>query len=208
MSLQQQIVIRYRDDEHVRFELPASLFETAALDQLTEALRRIEGVYRVDAYPNQRKLSVRFMRMVVDFRNLARHLSAILDRLALAPKPCPACHPLERVETGLQSQQGNRLVRWLKEKYQEAKETVTAAGILVRAGRRGEGRAGFFPSSKAVNDFFTDILVLFLIKLHWHHILHVWLRQPWVYKYEWMATFYLIFLLMRSRLPQPQPQTA
>ena len=203
MSLQQEIVIRYRDEEHVRFELPASLFETETLDQLTEALRRIEGVYRVDAFPNQRKLSVRFMSMVVDFRNLARHLSAILDRLRLAPKPCPACHPLERVENGLESSQGGKLARWLREKYQEAKETVTAAGILARAGRRG-GRAGSFPSSKAITDFFTDILVLFLIKLHWHQITNVWLRQPWVYKYEWTATFYLIFLLMRSRLPQPQ----
>ena len=204
MSLQQQIVIRYRDEEHVRFELPGSLFETATLDQLTEALRRIEGVYRVDAYPSQRKLSVRFMKMVVDFRHLARRLSAILDRLTLAPKPCPSCHPLERVETGLHGLQGGKLARWLREKYQEAKETVTAASILARAGRRREGRAGFFPSSKAITDFFTDILVLFLIKLHWHHILYVWMRQPWVYKYEWMATFYLIFLLMRSRLPQPQ----
>ena len=196
MSLQQEIVIRYRDEEHVRFELPGSLFETATLEQLTAGLRQIEGVYRVDAYPSQRKLSVRFMKMVVDFRALARFLSALLDRLTLPAKPCPSCQPLERVETGLP---GNKLARWLREKYQEAKETVQATGILARAG----GRAGVFPSGKAITDFFTDILVLYLIKLHWHHILYVWLRQPWVYKYEWLATFYLIFLLMRSRLPQP-----
>lgn len=200
MSLQQQIVIRYRDDEHVRFELPESLLASETLDQLTEALRRIEGVYRVDAYPRQRKLSIRFMNMVVDFRALARQLSAILERLVLAPKPCPACHPLERVEP---RPQGGKLVDWLREKYQEAKETVTAAGILAKAAKRG--KPGFMPSFKTVNDFFTDILVLFLIKLHWHHILHVWMPRPWTYKYEWMATFYLIFLLMRSRLPQLQP---
>jgi len=200
MSLQEQIIIRYRDEEHVRFELPESLFVAETLDQLTEALRRIEGVYRVDAYPRQRKLSVRFMGVVVGFRRLARQLGEILDRLARAPKPCPACHPLERVESG--PPQDNRLVRWLKDKYQEARETIQAAGILAKAG--GHKRPGFLPSFKSLNDFFTDILVLFLIKLHWHHILHVWMRQPWVYKYEWMATFYLIFLLMRSRLPQPQ----
>jgi len=195
MSLQQEIVIRYRDEDHVRFELPASLFEPAVLEQLAEGLRRIDGVYRVDAYPSQRKLSVRFFKMVVDFSTLARGLSGIVDRLKLA------AHPLEAMENTLEALKTSKFARWLRDKYQEAKETVTAAGILAKAS--GQGRAGFLPSGKAINDFLTDILVLFLIKQHWHYILHVWLPRPWTYKYEWMATIYLTFLLMRSKLPKP-----
>ncbi len=76
-----------------------------------------------------------------------------------------------------------------------------AAGILVKAARRG--KPGLMPSFETVNDFLTDILVLFLVKLHWRQILYVWLPRPWTYKYEWMATSYLVFLLIRSRLPQP-----
>jgi hypothetical protein len=48
-------------------------------------------------------------------------------------------------------------------------------------------------------DFFNDILVLFLIKLHWTNITQQWLLKPLKYRYEWMALFYMFFLLVRSR---------
>jgi hypothetical protein len=56
--------------------------------------------------------------------------------------------------------------------------------------------------SKDLTDFLTDILVLYLIRLHWHPITQMWLKRPWLYRYEWMATVYMIFLLMRSKLPK------
>jgi len=52
---------------------------------------------------------------------------------------------------------------------------------------------------KAVISFLNDILVLFLIKLHWNDITQKWLLKPFMYRYEWMALFYLFFLLVRSR---------
>ncbi len=53
-----------------------------------------------------------------------------------------------------------------------------------------------------VVEFLNDALVLFLIKLHWHMITQHWLRQPWRYRYEWLAALYLIYLLVRSRRPK------
>ncbi|MDD5036373.1 MAG: cation transporter [Methylococcaceae bacterium] len=192
MSLQQDVIIRYRDEEHVRFELPASLCAGEKAERLVAGLRRIEGVYRVDLFSRQRKLAVRFMSTVVDFLALARGLAALLDELASA------------VETGLSTSKGavNHPASWVKEKYQEFKETVTAAAILVKAGTRKP--QAFLPSSDTTLGFLTDILVLYLIKLHWHAILHEWIRKPWQHKSEWMATVYMIFLMMRSRMPKPQ----
>ncbi len=82
MSLQKQILIRYRGNEHVRFELPTALCAGNAADRMVAGLRRIEGVYRVDLYHRQRKLSVRFDGLVLDFSQLARGLNAIVDALS------------------------------------------------------------------------------------------------------------------------------
>jgi hypothetical protein len=55
---------------------------------------------------------------------------------------------------------------------------------------------------KAIIDFFNDILVLYLIKLHWTRITKEWIPKPWAFRYQWMAIFYLFYLLMRSRRPK------
>ncbi|MDD1623545.1 MAG: hypothetical protein LUO94_02110, partial [Methylococcaceae bacterium] len=52
---------------------------------------------------------------------------------------------------------------------------------------------------KAIIDFLNDILVIFLIRLHWNDITQNWLVKPLKYRYEWMALFYMFFLLVRSR---------
>jgi hypothetical protein len=47
----------------------------------------------------------------------------------------------------------------------------------------------------------NDVLVVFLIKLHWHLITQHWIRRPWEHRYEWMAAGYMIYLLVRSKRP-------
>ncbi len=91
---------------------------------------------------------------------------------------------------------------WLKSKYQEVKETFTAMGIVVRSVGKARTTALSPEKQKFAMDFLTDILVLYLIRLHWHMILTEWMKRPWQYRGEWMATFYLIFLLVRSKKPK------
>ena len=53
-----------------------------------------------------------------------------------------------------------------------------------------------------IKEFLNDLVMLYLIKLHWHHIITDWLPRPWTHRYEWAATLYLIYLSVQSRLPK------
>jgi len=91
-----------------------------------------------------------------------------------------------------------KLTRWTKEKVGEVKETVQAAKVLTKLGMK-KPKAFVKDPEKAIIDFLNDILVLFLIRLHWGEITQNWLVKPLKYRYEWMALFYMFFLLVRSR---------
>ena len=87
---------------------------------------------------------------------------------------------------------------WFREKLEEARETLKAAGIVAGSSFQAVARR-----PRWVTEFLNDLVMLYLIKLHWHHIITLWLPNPWRYRYEWMATFYLIYLSVQSRLPKP-----
>ena len=163
-------------------------------------MKQAEGVYRVDLYQRQGKLSIRYIEGVTDFKAVARALFELVTGIQI-----PAAEPSFLVGDGLfHQEQVSCVAGWVKSKYQEAKETFTALGILVRAVGKGESLALTPEKEKFAIDFLTDILMLYLIKLHWHMILTEWVRRPWQYKSEWMATSYTMFLLIRSKLPKPQ----
>ncbi|MGY6213941.1 cation transporter [Methylolobus aquaticus] len=184
-----EITVRYRASGHARFELPLALCQTAEGARLTAALTPIEGVYRVDLYPRQRKLSVRFIESICSFQNLSEALLAVAsgtgehsccgsEATARPGKVAPL--PLrDRTGTGLS----------LLNRRQPA---PAGTGLLARIPVK----------ETTVVEFLNDVLVLFLIKLHWHMITQHWLREPWRYRYEWMAAIYMIYLLVRSRRPK------
>jgi len=91
-----------------------------------------------------------------------------------------------------------KATRWAKEKFGDVKETVQAAKVITRLGMK-KPKAFMKDPEKAIIDFLNDILVLFLIRLHWNDITQNWLVKPLKYRYEWMALFYMFFLLVRSR---------
>ncbi|MDD2864519.1 MAG: hypothetical protein PHC99_07310, partial [Methylococcales bacterium] len=91
--------------------------------------------------------------------------------------------------------------RWLKAKTIEVKETLQAAKIITKLTLK-KPNALIKDPEKAIIDFLNDILVLFLIRTHWDHITKLWLLNPFRYRYEWLATFYMFFLLIRSRRPK------
>ena len=91
MSIQKEFVLRYNVDGHVRFEIPARICNVDVAKAVTDGISGIDGVYRVNLYRNQQKLSIRFNEADCDFKSLARQLFDLLTDLdtkgALKPTP-------------------------------------------------------------------------------------------------------------------------
>ncbi|WP_333877484.1 hypothetical protein [Methylobacter sp.] len=200
MSIQKEFVLRYRVDGHVRFQIPAQICDVDVARAVTDGLSGIDGVYRVKLYRSQRKLSIRFDEAVCDFKSLARQLFNLLAELekqgGLNPKP--VAKPVSWKDKAKSGLNNFKATRWAKEKFGDAKETVQAAKIITKLGMK-KPTAFIKDPEKAVIDFLNDILVIFLIRLHWNNITQHWLVRPLKHRYEWMALFYMFFLLVRSR---------
>ena len=202
MSIQRQIVLRYRDDGHVRFEIPALLCEAANAERIREGLLAIEGVYRVKLYCRSKKISIRYHESVCSFIDLAKRLYQLITNLEKQGKLNP-----EGVSQAKRKwNPGARLknikpARWMGEKYTEAKDTVQAAKVLGKLGLKKPKAFVKDPETTIIN-FLNDILVIYVIKVHWTRITQQWIPHPILYRYEWTAAFYLMFLLMRSRRPK------
>ena len=54
MSIQKKITVRYREDGHVRFEIPDQLCDELAATTLTSKILNLEGVYRVKLFRNKK----------------------------------------------------------------------------------------------------------------------------------------------------------
>ena len=208
MAIQKQFVLRYRKEGHLRFQIPERFCGTTVANALTAKLVAVEGIYRVKVYRGQKKLSIRFQETVCDFKTLAKLLfqiadlekeTAIFDTTAgKAKAKAKAKAGSTRIKDKLKQ---TRVSRWFSRKYEDATETLQAAKILTKVGIKKQKKFINDPE-KAVIDFLNDILVLFLIRLHWDHITKEWIPKPLKYRNEWLAVFYMIFLLMRSRRPK------
>jgi hypothetical protein len=203
MSIQKEFILRYRIDGHIRFQIPTLVCDKTIAETITTRLLAIDGVYRVTLYRKQQKLSIHFQESVCDFKALARQLFQILSDL----ENTGAFEQKAVIETGRLAEWKERAnvklgsfkaTRWIKEKYGDAKETVQAAKIITKLGM-SKPKSFVNDPEKAVIDFLNDILVLFLIRLHWADITQKWLIKPLKYRYEWMALFYMFFLLVRAR---------
>ena len=200
MSIQKEFVLRYQVEGHVRFQLPARICNVDVAKAITDGISGIDGVYRVNLYRGQQKLSIRFNEAVCDFKSLAKQLFHLLAELekngALKPKPVSkSALWKEKAKSGLD---GFKATRWAKEKFGDAKETVQAAKVIGKLSMK-KPTAFMKDPEKTIIDFLNDILVLFLIRLHWNDITQHWLVKPLKHRYEWMALFYMFFLLVRSR---------
>jgi hypothetical protein len=203
MSIQSEFVLRYRIEGHIRFQIPAKICEATISKAIVDGILAIDGVYRVNLYRSQQKLSIRFQESVCDFKSLARQLYQLLADLEKAgafkqEAVAQTGHNTSWQEKTKAKLNNFRATRWAKEKYSDAKETVQAAKIITKLGMK-KPKAFVNDPEKAMIDFFNDILVLFLIKLHWTNISQQWLLKPLKYRYEWMALFYMFYLLVRSR---------
>ena len=205
MSIAQHVLLRYQADGHLRFDIPAELCEPDAAAALIDGLSAEEGIYRVDLQPRARKLSIRYLDTVCRFADVARRLHALIGSLpqssgrSAVRQLVPHTGGRELAIASVPATQRLRL--WLTEKLQEARETLTAMNILIRRSL-GSASAAVSHQPRWIKEFMNDLLMLYLIKLHWHHIITEWLPRPWTHRYEWAATIYLIYLSVQARLPK------
>ncbi len=200
MAIQRNFVLRYRESGHVRFQVPSEACDSSVAKALTEKLLELDGVYRVVLYRRQKKLSIRFQETICEFESLVKQLYQILADSEKSgvfnPKPMAESSLWKGCAIRNKAKPGP--LSWFKQKYTDAKDTVHAAKVVGKIGLK-KPKAFLNDPEKAVIDFLNDILVLFLIKLHWQHITQQWIVKPFKYRYEWMAIFYMFYLLIRSR---------
>ncbi len=195
--ISRQIVLRHRIPGYVRFQLPSVLCTPQARDALLSGLWELDGVYRARLSGN--KLSIRWHEAFCDFGDLARHLHAIVTRLEQEGR-LTSTSAVQRRPLSLRLKQAAP-VQWLRTRLQDVRETVTAFGILARQGLK-RGPKFLQDPNKLAFEFANDVLVLYLLKVHWHRIITHWIPNPVKHRYEWAAVFYLTYLLVRSRLPK------
>lgn len=199
MDLAKQIIVRYHADGHVRFQLPTALCASPLAERLVRELRRIEGVYRVDLSGRQRKLSIRFNAHFCDLDALKTALARFINPIEWAGSSADDAGGGTRVTQALRTfLKELHPVRWARGKLGEVRQTAKATGLLLK-GQAVRERVSTLVTEDHVLQVLNDVLVLYLIRVHWPLIAGYWVRQPWRYRYDWMAVFYMVYLLVRSR---------
>lgn len=204
MAIQKEFVVRYRSEGHIRFKIPPRATHVQVAQLITDKITAIDGVISVSLFRRSGKLVIRYQESVCSFVGLAKKMHTILADLEkqgwFAPETVADISKTSSF--GLKHKlKSSRINRWLDDKITSAKETAQAAKIIGKLSSKGP-KAIINNPEKAIIDFLNDILVLYLIKTHWTRITQQWLVKPLVHKYEWLATFYLFFLLVRSRKPK------
>jgi len=205
MTIQKEFIIRYRAEGHVRFEIPVQLCDDAVSKLVRARILGIDGVYRVDLFRKQKKLSIRYQELVCDFQALAKQLFLLLSELdeqQLLIAPVVNDVDSRKPESwNLKSKVKSwKASRWVTEKYSDAKETAHAAKVIAKIGLK-KPKSFVKDPEKTIIDFLNDVLALYLIRLHWTRITQEWILKPWAFKSQWAAVFYLFYLLVRSRKP-------
>ena len=199
MSIQQEIILRYKSSGHVRFQIPERLCSDEVAPFVSDAIENIDGVYRVNLFRNKKKLSIRFIEESLTLQGLVQQLINLLTDLEkkgfFKAKLAPARTSSIKGSIKPLHWKG---ARWAKYKYAETKETAQAIGILTKFGLKKKPEILTNPE-KTLITFFNDVLVLFLIKIHWKLITKKWLLAPMKYRYQWITIFYLMYLFIRSK---------
>ncbi|TXL17900.1 hypothetical protein BMR04_03630 [Methylococcaceae bacterium HT3] len=199
MSIQQEIILRHKSSGHVRFQIPERLCSDEVASFVSDAINDFDGVYRVNLLRNKQKLAIRFVEENLPFQELVQQLLTLLSDLEkkgfFKAKPDAIKTSSFTNNLKLSNWKGTR---WAKDKYTETKETAQAISILAKLGLKKKPEILANPE-KTLITFFNDVLVLFLIKIHWKLISKKWILAPLKYRYQWLTIFYLMFLFIRSK---------
>ena len=201
--LSRLVTVRHKEPGHLRLELPPELGGPAARAHLETGLRAQAGVYRIEFEPASR-LSIRFDAHLCGLQDVARCLRGLLDGLPAeaettatdATEPAAVADPLasarQAVERG--ARRVNERIHGLLDKLREP--GGAPAGTL--QARLQPVLTGALTEKAAVN-FLNDVLMFYLIRVHWDLITKQWMKNPVRHADAWLTTFYLVFLLVRYR---------
>lgn len=197
-TLARRIVVRHKEDGHLRLELPPELTGPAARAHLEAGLRRRPGVWRVGFEP-QRRLSIRFEPLQCSLADVARDLRSLLADLPAesatpAHSATPAVDPLAQFRQRFES-----TARQIRTRIDRVLEQLRGPGIPGSLQSRLQPALQNALTEQAAINFLNDVLVFYLIKVHWDLITKRWMKDPLAHADAWLATFYLVFLLVRYR---------
>lgn len=186
-SLSRAISVRHKEPGHLRLELPPRLFDPAARAHLDTGLRERLGVFRVSFEAGERRMSIRYEPQQCSQQDVARQLRGLLDSLPpeSPPSAVPSAAPAAAALPGakLIGDAGKWADRFLGGTIRSRLEPVMKGALTERA---------------SIN-FINDVLMFYLIKIHWDLITKRWMKEPLKHADAWLTTFYLIFLLIRYR---------
>jgi len=185
VALSRSVVVRHKEPGHLRLELPPRLFDPGARAHLEAGLRDRVGVYRVVFEPEGRRLSIHFDPGQCSLADVACRLRGLLDNLPAASEPAAA------TATGPAPLPGARLfgqARQWAERFLGGTLKSRIEPIMTGA-----------LTEKATINFLNDVLMFYLVKVHWDLITKRWMKDPIKHADAWLTTFYLVFLLMRYR---------
>lgn len=209
-EMERRILLRHRAPGHVRFEVPQNLCETHCSAAIRRSLISLPGVYRVEFYGAQCKLSVRYDETACTLREIGLRLRQALQdaaRSGLFERAAPVqTHPAAARQAVEAARPRSRPGEWLRRKgeslRQKAQELRFKARVVKEVAKvkaETDPALRLFMNEKAIIGFLNDLTAFYLVKIHWDLITKHWIRAPFAHRYHWMAVFYLVFLLVRSR---------
>jgi len=203
-ALKEALIVRHRAPGHVRFQLPASLCRNAVAEVLEKGLLGREGIYRVVVYKGSCKLSIRYTEGITDLAAVARTLGILVDKLAERGIGLDSDSESEKTKKQRTLYDAGdwfkelKPVRWVNDKVEMAKAYGRAYTEVVTYKVTGKSKLPVDVSDWTIS-FLNDLVVFYLIKVHWERMTNQWLRAPWAHRYHWLTVFYLVFLLTRHR---------
>ncbi|HWS14106.1 MAG TPA: heavy-metal-associated domain-containing protein [Rhodocyclaceae bacterium] len=208
-EMERRILVRHRAPGHVRFEVPQDLCETHCSAAIRRSLISLPGVYRVEFYGAQCKLSIHYDETACTLREVGLRLrqalqdaarSGLFERHAPAPAhPVAAAQPAGATPRPRAADWLRRKGESLRRKAQELRFKARIVKEVAKVKAETDPALRLLMDEKAIIGFLNDLTAFYLVKIHWDLITKHWIRAPFAHRYHWMAVFYLVFLLVRSR---------
>ena len=188
-----RIVVCHREPGFLRLELPVELCTADIAADLGAGVRTLAGVVSAAVDTGWQRISIRYDAAQLTTAQVARQLFDVVDALPLdtaaAPPNEAPTHPVWSLEQG----------------FQPLLDRLKTLLLPAEPPQEGSLQARFQPivesalTEKAITNFFNDIVAFYLIRVHWELITKRWLQNPVANSNAWLATFYLVFLLVRYR---------
>lgn len=192
-QLAERIVVCHREPGYLRLELPAELCTTDLAADLEAGMKTLTGIASAALDIGWQRISIRYDAATLTTAQVARQLFDVLD--ALPSEPVTAKAGAVATASGWELSDG----------IQPLLDKIKTLIIPAAPAPEGSLQARFQPmvesalTEKAITNFFNDIVAFYLIRVHWDLITKRWLQNPIANSNAWLATFYLVFLLVRYR---------